>query len=118
MKFALLIAAVSAVRLGTAPITRNPTVDTAVKNHNAYEISHAIAEDQADHTRRHYGAFTPSGTNWQTWGNESTGGFYGANRVAGIQNTSSMQPHGQEVVHTSNLVRNGATNKVNGNNFR
>jgi len=74
--------------------------------------------DQAEHTRHHYGAFTPSGTNDQTWGNQSTGGYSGASRVAGISNDSSMNPHGQEVVHTAHNIRNGWTDVVNSQNLR
>ena len=118
MKFALLIAAVSAVQLETMPITRDATVDAAVQNHHHQAIAHAHADDQAEHVRHHYGAFTPSGTNYQTWGNESTGGFTGANRVSGIENTTSMAPHGQQDVITAHNIRNGWTGTVNGDNVR
>ncbi len=110
MKFALLFATASALRLTTDPVTREDTTKEAAANKQNQAIAHAIADDQAEHVRHHYGARTPSGTNTQTWGNESTGGFFGSNRTAGIQDTSSMNPHGQEVVHTSNIVRNGWTN--------
>ena len=118
MKFALLFATASAIRLATDPVTRNDTTAEAVKNHQNQAIAHAIADDQAEHVRHHYGARTPSGTNSQTWGNESTGGFFGSNRTEKIQNTDSMNPHGQEVVHTSNIVRNGWTNQVSTTNTR
>merc|ERR1719506_557464 len=133
--FAIAIASTSAVRLtnkpkaeptktdpatykAVGPAWRNNTTKEAAANHQNQVIAHAIADDQAEHVRHHYGARTPSGTNYQTWGNESTGGFYGSNRTAGIQNGSSMNPHGQEVVHTSNIIRNGHTNVVNGDNLR
>ena len=63
MKFFALIASVAAVKITTDPITRDPTVDAAVQNHNWQAIDRAIADDQAEHVRHHYGAFTPSGTN-------------------------------------------------------
>ena len=69
MKFFALIASVAAVKISTDPITRDPTVDTAVQNHNNQQIAKAIADDEAEHVRHHYGAFTPSGTNDQTFSN-------------------------------------------------
>ena len=104
MKFALFfVATASALRLSVDPVTVNNTVVAAAANKKNEAIAFAFADDQAEHTRHHYGKFTPSGTNTQTWGNESTGGFTGANRVSGIENTTSMLPHGHDVVVTSNI---------------
>ena len=57
MKFFALIAAVSAIRLSTDPVTENKTVATAVANKKQQEIASAIADDQAEHTRHHYGGY-------------------------------------------------------------
>ena len=45
MKFFALIASVAAVKITTDPITRDPTVDAAVQNHNWQAIDRAIADD-------------------------------------------------------------------------
>ena len=115
MKFSLLIATVSAIRQD--PI-RSTSVSEAADNHYKELISYEKADNQADTVRHHYGAFTPSGTNWQTFGNESTGGFYGSNRIAGIENTSSMLPHGNSETITPHIIRAGRTNVINANNIR
>ena len=95
MKFFALIAAAAAIRITTDPIGENKTVDAAVQNHKSQQIAAAFADDQAEHTRHHYGGFTPSGTNSQTFGNQSTGSFYGGNRVQPIETTTSVLPLGQ-----------------------
>ena len=64
MKFALLIASVSAITLSPDNVVRKPTVTAAVNDKKNMEIAHIIADDQAEAVRHHYGQFTPSGTNW------------------------------------------------------
>ena len=112
MKFSLLIATVSAIRMEMDPI-RAVSVEEAASNHFKEYISYEHADNQAESVRHHYGAFTPSGTNWQSWGNESTGGFYGSNRVAKIENDSSMLPHGNAETITAHIIRAGRTNVQN-----
>ena len=66
MKFALLVATVSAIQLTAEPVSkiRFDTVADAVQQHNNQEVAYNTAADQAENVRHHYGKFTPSGTNW------------------------------------------------------
>ena len=65
MKFALLVASVSAIQLTDPEFHyRYDTVDGAVAQHNNQQIAYNTADDQAENVRHHYGKMTPSGTNW------------------------------------------------------